>query len=187
MDEANPYAPPESELQSTSGGVWRKAGLLFMKRDAQLPPRCINCNKEAVPGKVHRIHYLNFWLQLAMLIAFILVNVFAIIPILILMLLFRKTAKIKIPLCRKHHTRRFWITLVTVGSLVLSILIAVISIRTVHYQDPALLASILLFVTAMILALVRGQLLRVNKIDKEVIIFKGAKKPFLDSLPEVSG
>ena len=72
----------------------------------------------------------------------------------------------------------------TLGSLVLSVLIAIAAVASANYHDPALLVSIFLFVTAMLLAVVRGQLLRVKKIDKEKIILKGAKQPFLDSLPE---
>jgi hypothetical protein len=43
------------------------------------------------------------------------------------------------------------------------------------------------FVVAFLLAIIRGQLLRAKKIDREIVILKGAKPPFLDSLAEYPG
>jgi hypothetical protein len=44
-----------------------------------------------------------------------------------------------------------------------------------------------IFVGAFVLAIIRGQLLRAKKIDKETLILKGTKPPFLDSLPQYPG
>ena len=188
MDDSNPYAPPESELNTAAiGGVWRRQKLVVMQRGAEFPDRCIHCNEVAEPGKEVRIHYLNIWLRLALIVFFLAFNVFALIPILIISRIFRKTAKLKIPLCQKHRRKRFWITVATVVLLIASIALSVISAKGYGYDDATFQISVVIFIVAFILAVVRGQLLRAKKIDQQLMIFRGAKPPFLDSLPEYSG
>jgi hypothetical protein len=55
------------------------------------------------------------------------------------------------------------------------------------YQGPIFLIAALIFLGAFVLAIIRGQLLRAKKIDKETVILKGAKPPFLESLPQYPG
>lgn len=95
MEEINSYAPPKSQVEVTagSGGIWRKEKLLVMRRGAELPGRCIYCNEKAELGKKRRILYLNIWLQIIMIFLFLAFNVFALIPILIVTWIFRKSAK----------------------------------------------------------------------------------------------
>ena len=161
--------------------------MLLMQRDAELPLRCIYCNEAADPGKLHRLSYLNIWLQLAMLVAFVLLRLLALIPILILILVFRKTVKIKIPLCNQHRKRRFWLGIIAVGLLLLAILVAFLVIRSGDYAGPALIVSFALLAAAMLFAVLRGQLLRINKMTPDLIKLRGAKAKYLDSLPEHSG
>lgn len=186
MEVTNPYAPPKSHLEDIAkpGGIWRKEKLLVMQKNAELPGRCIYCNEKAVLSSKKRILYLNIWLQIALVLLFVAFNVLALIPILIIILIFRKSAKIKIPVCQKHRKRRLWITLGTVTVLLISISFGFLSVKNTGYQEAFLIVGLGVFVVAFILAIIRGQLLKAKKIDSEVIIFKGARSPFLDSLPE---
>ena len=189
MEASNPYAPPESELKVAlePGGVWRQAKTVVMQRNAELPGRCIQCNALAQPGKPKRIIYLNIWLQLVMLVLFLVFNVLALLPIIIVSLIFRKSAKVRIPVCEKHRRTRFWITTAAVVLLIASVAIAVIAARPTGYGQAIFMVSAVMFVVAFVLAVIRGQLLKAKKIDKERLILKGAKAPFLNSLPEYSG
>ena len=189
MEVSNPYAPPESELETfiDPEKVWRKEKLIVMRKGADMPGRCILCNEIAESGKPRRILYLNIWLQLAMLVLFLVFNVLALIPILIVSFIFRKTAKVKIPVCRKHRRKRLWITLTTVCLLTVSIVLAVMAARVSSYQGPIFWIAALTFIGAFLLAIIRGQLLRAKNIDKETLILKGGKPPFLDSLPQYPG
>ncbi len=189
MQESNPYAPPESELETfiDPEKVWRNEKLIVMRKGVDMPGRCIYCNGTAEPGKPRRILYLNIWLQIAMLLLFLVFNVLALIPILIVSLIFRKTAKVRIPVCGKHRRKRLWMTVTTVTLLAASIGLGVMAARDSAYQDSIFLIAAAIFVVAFVLAIIRGQLLRAKKIDKEIVILKGAKPPFLDSLPEYPG
>jgi hypothetical protein len=186
VEETNPYAPPKSQVEyiSEPGGIWRKEKLLVMRKGAELPGRCIYCNKIAELSKNKRILYLNIWLQIVLILLFLVFNFLALIPILIIVLIFRKSAKIKIPICRKHRKRRLLITLVTVTVLLISIGFSFLAAKDSGYQESYFMVSLGVFVVAFLLAIIRGQLLKAKKIDTEVMIFKGAKSPFLDSLPE---
>jgi len=122
VEASNPYAPPESELQAfiDPAVVWRNEKLIVMRKGGDLPGRCILCNEIAEPGKPRRIIYLNIWLQIAMLVLFLVFNVLALIPIIIVSLIFRKTAKVGIPVCGEHRRKRLWITLTTFSLLAAS-------------------------------------------------------------------
>jgi amino acid transporter len=189
VEASNPYAPPESELKMAlePGGVWRQEKTIVMQRNAELPGRCIQCNAAVKPGKTRRIYYLNIWLQIVMLTLFLVFNLLALLPIIIVSLIFRKTAKLQIPVCERHRRKRFWITATAVVLLAASIAIGVIAARVSGNGEVIFMVAAAMFAVAFVLAVVRGQLLRAKKIDKEMLILKGAKLPFLDSLPEYSG
>ena len=189
MEVSNPYAPPESELERfvDPEKVWRQGRLIVMRKGADMPGRCIHCNAEAEAGKPRRILYLNVWIQLAMLLLFLVFNLLALIPILVVILIFRKSAKVGIPLCSRHRHRRLWLTAVTVALLLVSIAFSVAAVKIPLYQGELFTISAIVFLLAFVLAIVRGQLLRAKKIDKETMILKGAKPPFLDSLAEYPG
>lgn len=186
MEKFNPYAPPKSHVEDIAkpGGIWRNDKLLVMSKGAELPGRCIYCNQQAELGKKKRILYINFWLQIVMLLLFLAFNVFALIPILIMTWIFRKSAKIKIPICQKHRNSRLWITLVTLSVLLISIGFGFLSVKGTSYHEEYFMVSLGVFLLAFLLAVIRGQLLRAKKIDAEMMILKGAKPPFLDSLPD---
>ena len=186
MDDSNPYAPPESEVETipASGGIWRKEKLLVMRKNAELPGRCIYCNEKAELSKKKRINYLNIWLKIVLIIFFLIFNFLALIPILIIVQIFRKSGKIRIPLCQKHRKRRILLTLITLAMLFISVGLSFTAAKAYGYHEPYFVVSLGFFLVAFVLALIRGQLLRATKIDAERMILKGAKSPFLDSLPE---
>ena len=186
MEDNNPYAPPESELElaTEAQAVWRDGKLLVMQKGAELPARCILCNAAADRTKTRRVFYLNTWLQVAMLVAFLLTRGLALLPILIVSLVFRKSAKIGIPLCAFHWRRRFWTTLTTLALLFAAIGVGLVAAVEADFQGALFFVALVIFVAAFALAMVRGQMLRAKKIDKTTVILKGAKPPFLDSLPQ---
>jgi len=189
VEESNPYAPPESELEAFIDPevVWRNEKTIVMRKGADMPGRCILCNETTEPGKPRRILYLNIWLQIVMLMLFLVFNVLALIPIFIVSLIFRKTAKVRIPVCDKHRRKRLWVTLTTITLLAAAIALGVVAARVPMYQGPIFWTAAAIFVGAFVLAIIRGQMLSAKKIDKETVILKGAKPPFLDSLPQYPG
>ena len=186
MEEMNPYAPPESavEVIAVPGGIWRNDKLLVMQRDAELPGRCIYCNQKAELSKKRRFLYLNIWVQATVILLFVVFNILAMIPILIIILIFRKSAKIRVPLCPEHRKKRLSITLAILAALLVSVGFGFLSVKSTGYPEFYLLLSVGIFAMAFVLAVIRGQLLKAKKIDAKMMVFKGAKQPFLDSLPE---
>jgi len=186
MQDQNPYAPPKSEILDIPemGGVWRKDKILVMLRDAELPHRCIYCNEETSLTKRRQILYLNPWLQLLVVVLFLLFNILALVPIIIIFLIFRKKAKIDIPVCGEHWKKRVLLVSATLLALLASIGLAIVAAGGGSSSEYLLIASLSTFVVAAILSVITGQLLRSKLIDKELIMLKGAKPPFLDSLPD---
>jgi hypothetical protein len=189
VEATDPYTPPTSELEVYVDPqvVWRNGDLIVMQKGADMPGRCVLCNDAAEPAKPRRILYLNIWLQIAMLLLFLAFNVLALLPILIVSMIFRKTARVRIPVCAAHRRQRLWITLGTVALLLAAISTAVVAARAYEFQGPLFIAAVVIFVAAFGLAILRGQLLRAKRIDGKTVILKGAKPPYLDSLPRYPG
>ncbi len=74
--------------------------------------------------------------------------------------------------------------MVTVTVLLISMGFGFLSLKGYGYHETSFIVSLGVFLVALLLAIIRGQLLNAKKIDAEMMIFKGAKPPFLDSLPE---
>ena len=186
MEDKNPYAPPKSELETAADrrAVWRDGKLIVMRKGAELPARCILCNAAAEKTKTRRVFYLNGWLQLAMLVLFLLTRGLALLPILLLSLVFRKTARVAVPLCAEHWRRRLRVTVTTLLLLLIAIGVGVLAAIEADFQGPLFFVALLIFVVAFGLAMARGQMLRAKKIDRSTLYLKGARPAFLESLPE---
>ena len=185
MESNNPYAPPKSEVEQAidTEAVWRDGKSIVMLKGTELPARCIVCNEAAHKAKTRKVFYLNTWLQVAMILVFIVTSGLALIPIVIVILVFRKSARIRIPMCAAHWRRRLWITAVSFALLLIAIGVGVIAAIEADFQGPLFFVALVIFVTAFGFAIARGQILRAKKIDKEFVRLKGAKLPFLESLP----
>lgn len=184
--EPNPYQPPASKVLDVpdSTSVWRRSKSLVIRRDAELPDRCIYCNVPTRLVKRRRLFYLNIWLQIILVLLLVVFNVLALIPVLIVLLIFRKSIVLDIPVCPVHWRRRIYLTVSTLLLLTASLALAFLSIDIRQHQEVLLGLSLGCFFLSIVMAAVTGRMLRASKIDADVAILKGAKKPFLDSLPE---
>ncbi len=107
-ESLNPYAPPQSNVQSTverpmgqmfsAAGVWRTGDLLVMQKGALLPNRCLICNQPASVQFPKKMYWHTPWLYLL-----ILLNLFI---YLIAALIARKKADVVLPLCGEHARKR---------------------------------------------------------------------------------
>jgi len=184
--DPNPYAPPQSPILHIPNDedVWRDGKFIVIPKNAELPDRCIYCNEATRLRKDRRIYYLNPWLQIALLLLFLVFNILAVIPIIIVILIFRKSGKISIPVCRHHWRKRLILTATTLGALAVSIALSFASIEFREYQEQLLAIGVGMFIFSTILAIVLGQMLKAKKINSEVMVLKGARPAFLNSLPE---
>ena len=109
-ESLNPYAPPQSNLQSTietppgmfsmfnGAGVWRTGDLLVMQKGASLPNRCLVCNQPASVQFPKKMYWHSPWLYLLLFLAFWIY--------LIVALIVRKKADVVLPLCTQHSEKR---------------------------------------------------------------------------------
>ena len=95
----------------------------------------------------------------------------------------RKKIKIHITLCKQHKQKRMIWTLLTVVGLVFGILLVIVGAAI---EIPMLIiAGLPLFILGLVAAVVASSgALRPTFIDDRVARIKGAKEPFLASLPD---
>jgi len=186
----NPYAAPQSDNappplpgpaapQVPPSGVWRHEGLLIIQQGAQLPDRCVVCNRSTT----HRWPKTFYWAP-PVLRFLILLNllVYAIV-----MLAVRKKADLTVPLCEEHEeTRRAKVRnswLVGIGGLVL------IGASFLALGDDNGAVFGLLFCVGLIGLIASAALsssaspLQPKKIDNYYSFMKKAGDDFLRSLP----
>lgn len=189
MTEINPFAAPLSECapgsdRSIEGEVWRAGKMLVFTHGASLPERCIKCNStDDLTMKPRTLYYYPQWVLLL-----ILVNL---LVLLIVAMAVRKTSTASLAVCAACRRRRrnaillSWLC-VFAG---LGFFASMIFSDIIWPQNPnlvvglAIMSSIALFLTAIVIALVRGQLLTVRKIDKQQVRLSRIASAYLDMLP----
>ena len=177
----NPYLPPTVDLgqdyADEEGSYWRDGKRLILRRDAQMPPRCVKCNDDAARPLRDKKLYWHYpgWYVLLLIHPFV---------YLIGALIVRKRAKVAYGLCGRH-LRRF-----RLGSAAgwLSLIVAIAAIFTMIADDgdhlPAAIVSCVSFLSAIVCAMVFGRTIHARRIDENEIQIGGCSKPFLDSAPE---
>lgn len=171
----NPYAPPESAVADTvEGEAWRqRRDVIIRRHDASFPHRCIKCNADAKVVAPLRLSYLNPWFYLLFFI-----NIFV---LLLVGLIFQKSVRVAVPLCKDHHRRhrRF---VRTMWVLFFAGIVALVAAAL--HQSGELLAVILVLLLIGAVVAIGGRLVYARKIDKEFVWVRGAGDRFLRSLPE---
>ncbi|MBK8009870.1 MAG: hypothetical protein IPK13_00850 [Deltaproteobacteria bacterium] len=178
--ERNPFAAPKTSDASldpeNSGaegqGVWRKGKkTLVMTRSARLPNRCIKCGQSDTVALDRTIYWHPPAYYLLALLS---------IPIyLIVYLIVRRTAKVSVPLCRRHNTRRRAGLFVLAGSF--AALFAGVGLGAATDNPVGPLLGILAFFIGLIVGLAWSSVMKPAKIDEQYIHAYVAP-PFLEGL-----
>lgn len=174
----NPYATPQSALaDSNEGQAWRQNRDVVIRREGgELPNCCIKCNGAVAVRKTTRLSYLNPWFYLLFFIN--------ILVLLIVGLIFQKSARVDIPLCDMHHRRNRRFVLVMWGlfwAAVLGMMAAGAA------QKGELIGVILVLLLVLAIVAIGGRLVYARKIDKEFVWIRGAGPDYLARLPEFRG
>lgn len=170
---SNPYAPPQSSVDTVLDHCWREGKLVVVPVGNKLPPRCVKCNAPADLEKPRAFawHHPGWYL-------FIPLNIilYAVIAMLV-----QKRAKVALGLCVAHRARRRKFTLTAVALL----LMAVVGVYFAAIgENPALGGmSLLAFLAALIVAIIGSRSLHPARISADEVRLKGASPAFLDSLP----
>ncbi len=165
---ANPYAGQE--------GVWQDGATLVMRKDAQLPDRCVKCNDFTNGYKLKR----NLsWHHPAVFLAIF----FSPLIYFIVAMIVRKTATVHFGLCEPHRTKRrtgFIISWVLFG---LSIACFVLAIAAEN--AGIILLSLLFFLAAIIYVAIVARVVAVMKIDEHYVWLKGLPQEYLSQFPSM--
>lgn len=174
MDVNNPYAP--SKLASPSSNLVRRDGVILVVGDgAQLPGCCFKCNEPGTHRKVYKLSWHKPWL-------FALAVASPIVYVLVAQFLTQKIS-IEASLCATHRARivRGWIL------LAVSLLVGPGLLFAGATQDETflVLSGILVFVGALIAAVIHLRMLVPEVIDNSVGRIKGCAPEFLATLDPV--
>lgn len=165
-------APGNSRL------IWRRKREIVLNKDTPFPDRCVCCN---APTNGFKLKRELSWHPPAY---YILIVVSLLIYIIVAMII-RKKATLHIGLCDAHRAARKRTILIASLSAVLG-LILLIAAAFVENGTLALV-GILLLLGGGIYGAVKAPIISATKIEGDLVSFKGAGQPFLDTLPEWNG
>ncbi len=182
MSFENPYQAPQSDMTFTAeladGGLWQSGKLLIMRKDAQLPNRCVKSNQPTT----RRLKRSLIWHHPAVYLA-LLANL---IIYAILALCLQKKATIRIGLSDDWFWKRRRAIIIGWGSVLLSIGLFILAAANLDQSDWAgwlMLGSVFLFLFGTIYGLVASRMVVATRIDDAYVWLKGVNREFLAELP----
>jgi hypothetical protein len=170
--------PPPPKIGLGGEGVWRDGSVLVMRREAELPDRCVKCNEPADLPKLKR--KLTWHHPALYLIIFVALLVYAIIAMVI-----RQTATVEIGLCELHRARRKQNILITIAALLLSVTAFAVSINMLDGMYA--LAGLALLLGGTIYGIVTIRVITPSKIDRSFVWIRGISAEYLSLLPQWPG
>ncbi|MDH4188913.1 MAG: hypothetical protein OEW21_01735 [Betaproteobacteria bacterium] len=198
----NPYAPPAAEVEHRGriGDVFRKAKLVAMHTEGQLPPRCIVCNAAAPDYRIaHTLHWSPpAWRWgMAALVATLLGLAFAGIQVaalafwptmliaMIANLIVRRKFTLDVAMCDRHRRRHVALTWTAALSIPAVAIAIVFLLRT---DRSAMMLGLLPAMLALGYVRSRSGALAVRAagLEGDRLWLKGTGKAFRDSLPEAT-
>jgi len=186
MDSSdNPYAPPLTtpsvyDAQIVEDlGLWRKGSLLVMRKNSQLPARCVKSNAPTD----RRLKRSMYWHHPAIYLSILI----SILIYVILALILRKSATIYIGLSDEWFAKRHRAMLVGWLLFLASVAMLIAGIAMLDQSDafPWLIAaSPLVFLFGAIYGLLGARMVAPARISDEYVWLKGIHPSFLADLPE---
>jgi len=186
MDSSeNPYAPPLTtpsvyDAQVVEDlGLWRKGSLLVMRKNSQLPARCVKSNAPTD----RRLKRSMYWHHPAIYLSILI----SILIYVILALILRKSATIYIGLSDEWFAKRHRAMLVGWLLFLASVAMLIAGIAMLDQSDafPWLIAaSPLVFLFGAIYGLLGARMVVPARISDEYVWLKGIHPSFLADLPE---
>ncbi|MFI4862033.1 MAG: hypothetical protein ACIAXF_15310 [Phycisphaerales bacterium JB063] len=173
---AYPAPVPPATPESPTAWVFRAGPQVVLVQGGNLPERCVRCNQPLHGKPIKKTMYWHDPMWFLLILAGILI--YAIVAVCI-----RKKVKVSISLCQEHKRQRMiWNMLLVVG-LIGGVMLAI----TGAVMESGLIAIVggLLFLFGLVSAVMASSgALRPTFIDERVARLKGAKEPFLASLPD---
>lgn len=160
--------------------VWRDGNRLVMAKTALLPGICVQTNQPTSERLRRRLYWHNPWLYVILLAGPLIFIIVALIA--------RESADIKIGLCRERIVRRRWIIFgAWIGTL--AGIALCITAGNAGNEVAAVLAitGLLLFLGSMIGGLILARIVAPTKITSRHVWLKGVHPAYLAALPAFPG
>ena len=172
------FPPPPSAGLYTQGGVWRDQSTLVMSKDAQLPDRCVKCNRPANGQHLKRTIYWHNPIFYILIFAGVLIYF-------IVAMFVRWKATVQVPLCETHLARRRY--LLIAGWILLLLGIGGFIIAIAANELIFTLLGFLCLLAGFILLIASARIVLPVKIDERFVWLKGINKDYLNQLPQWGG
>lgn len=176
-----PYATPalyqQQAVAAQMAGAWSDGNLLVCTKWIALPNHCcVLCDQPADGEPLKKqFSWHSPWVFFTILGG---VLIYAILALVI-----SEKAKLVVPLCRRHRSRRSTMILLT-WLLVLGGIASLIGAAVVNEAWPAVVGAVAL-VAGIVTGIVGAQTIRPKRIDGQYAWFKGASAAYLAGLPSV--
>lgn len=169
---ASPPQGPSAFSPPPHGPVWRAGKTLVVLQGTGFPPRCVKCNGPAlVPLKDRKVHWHHPALYLLVPVGLL---IYAIVALIV-----RKEASVNPGLCAEHRTRRrLWIAAGWLGPILGGYVMA-----AGWSGAPGAWIGALLGLAAVVLGIMRSQIVVPARIDDGYVRLNGCGEPFLADLP----
>ncbi|MBC8353080.1 MAG: hypothetical protein H8E66_13880 [Planctomycetes bacterium] len=185
MSSENPYQAPRTDTaiqaEFADAGLWQSGSLLIMRKDAQLPDRCVKSNEPST----RRLKRSLTWHHPAVFLALLLnILVYA-----ILALSLQKKATIHIALSDHWFGKRRRAIMIGWGSVLLSIMMFTIGAMNVGQNGGfgwLMFVGVVWFLGGAIYGLVASRMVSATKIDDTYVWLKGVNRELLADLPHWS-
>lgn len=162
-------------------GVWRDGKNVVMRKDAQLPPRCIKTNEPAETWLSRNLIWHPPWVYVLIVLGLLLYVVAA--------LIIQKRATIKVGLTVEEAKKRSRTILIAWLSVLFGLGTIIGGFAVLSGDQPVvtLIVGLLLFLGGIIYGMLGSRMIVPEKITDEYVWFKGACPEYLDELPEWLG
>ncbi len=167
---------------SPSHGVWREGKHLVMAKTAQLPFICVKTNKPADDWLRRRLSWHSPFIYLTILAGLLIYVIIALIV--------RQTADIKIGLCREQIVRRRWSIAIAWLTALAGVVLFFVGIANSDPNNSAWIISVVGGVAvfaSLLMAIILVPMVTPARITKRHVWLKGVNPEFLASLPAFPG
>lgn len=162
-------------VAATGGGdgVWRSGKKVVFRSGAPMPPVCVKCGAPATTRMPRTLYWHQPWVYVLIVIS---VLVYIIVAVIV-----RKSARVEVPLCQEHRSRR---TKGVLATWLLFFLMIGLIITAAAQENALFGVGAFAAMVAAIVVGVRSRILTPTFIDERVAHAKGCCEAFLQRLPE---
>lgn len=193
MSDFNPYRAPSAEFlgkQLVDFGMWRDGELLVMCKGCDFPDRCVKCNDDAEGYRLNRNFYWQPRWYYLILLTFPFFVILSLILFAVVSLIFRKQAKLLLPLCPRHRRARIRDIFIGWSGFLVGIGLIVFcagfgELWGAGMQALGITCGVLLLLVSTLYGMFRSRILVASKMTEAMVWLREVSPLFLATLADV--